>query len=456
MKISVGPLGRHVQGAMPGGDGVGVPWAGAARAAAVTPDPDLACSLGVGFRVAEPRRDVGLAGQTYGWEQPVKFLKTNLVIFLAVGGLLLVALAVLFLRKPAKPARPERRRVPRPAPMSREGHPAPGALQPPTPPGASGLPRQTPAALAAFQMVRAESLDAARREALAAQLRRIPRPPPALQKFLSRDFMTTATSAELSALVMSEPQMAAKVLATVNSPLYGVKSPVSSIGQAVTFLGFNTVRSIGLQYMRNESFKAGSPELNQRFAGIWASSALASELCARLAKKLDLPDQGALATQMVLSFIGQLATCSLLPVESALATAKLGFLERAQLEQAQLTLASAAVGGLLMQEWGLPPSIIESVQDIDLVLVTPAESVDASHVAQLGLSFLCARLGERLARGALPDLSTFDLGAEEDLDLFHLRSYLSAPALARLPEYLRAPDLGIAVAQMQRSLAARH
>lgn len=380
-------------------------------------------------------------------------------MILAIGGLVLcAAFAVLFFWKSAKPAKPTRitpRRIASPPPAHREIRPVAGAPERPAPQADWGRPQETPAALAGFQILRAESLDAARKEALVAELRRIPRPPPALQKFLSREFMTTATSTELSAMVMSEPQMAAKVLATVNSPLFALKTPVSSIGQAVTFMGFNTVRSIGLQYMRNESFKAGSPELNKIFAGIWASSALASELCARLAKKLDLPDQGALATQMVLSFIGQLATCSLLPAEVALSTAKLGFLERVRLEQEKLSLGSAAMGGLLMAEWGLPPSIIDSVQAIDHVLVTPAAMASGPDGAQAALSFLCARLGERLAQGSLPDLADLDLAAEGDPDLFHCRTYLGTPALARLPDHLRAPDLLIAVAQMQQSLAER-
>jgi len=36
-------------------------------------------------------------------------------------------------------------------------------------------------------------------------------------------------------MVMAEPQIAAKVLVMVNSPFYGLRSPLGSIGQAVTF-----------------------------------------------------------------------------------------------------------------------------------------------------------------------------------------------------------------------------
>lgn len=360
-------------------------------------------------------------------------------------GILVLLFGIVFflLKKSSKPVRVDPSKSPpthRPAP-TRPAVPEPGVAVPP--------------ALAAFKLVHADGLDVERKQALVAQLRHIPLPPPSLQQLVSPEFVNKATSAELSVLVMGDPLMAAKVLATVNSPFFGLQKPVGSIGQAITYLGFTSVRSIGLRYLLNNTFKAGNPELNRVFDTLWASSALASELCLKLAQKLDLPDQGALATHMVLSFIGQLATCSLMPADLAVATAKLAWFERVQGEQAQLGLASDEIGSLLMQAWGLPPSIIDEVRDIDLVLVTPPEAMEAQRGARLALCYLCARLGERLALGTLRDLAALDLNDEQDLDLFHLRSYLKAPALARLNEFLLAPDMRATVAQMQQSLATR-
>ncbi len=360
---------------------------------------------------------------------------------------LLIGLAVIFMRRPSQPARPA---TPPPATAPK---PAAASLRAPAAaaPVSTAVPmpaRDVPSELAALQVVRVDELDSERRQAIVAQLRNVPRPPPALQKLISRDFVAKATSSELSQLVMGEPLISAKVLATVNSPFYGLQKPVANIGQAVTFLGFNTVRGIGLQYMLNDSFKASSAEVNRVFDGIWAASAMASELCTRLAQKLDLPDQGALVTQLVLSFIGQLATVTLLPAHAAVATAKLGLLGRVQQEQAQLGLAASQIGGLLLQEWGLPPSIVQDVSDVAAILVTPAVALDAQRGPRLALCFLCARLGERLARGTLTELSSFDPLTEQDPDFFHLQGYLAAPALVQLVEHLHSPELRDAVAQM--------
>ena len=77
---------------------------------------------------------------------------------------------------------------------------------------------------------------------------------------------------------MSEPLIAAKVLSTVNSPLYGLHRPVTNIGQAVTFLGISSVRSLCLQYMLAEAFKPTQAEAQKAFDAIWKASAIASEL----------------------------------------------------------------------------------------------------------------------------------------------------------------------------------
>ena len=135
-----------------------------------------------------------------------------------------------------------------------------------------------------------------------------------MQQLLSPEFVARAGSAELSELVMAEPLIAAKVLGTVNAPFYGLHRPVTEVGQAVTFLGMNTVRSICLQYMLAETFKpAPGHARNACSTTVWQASAIASELSVRLGKALNLPDQGGLATQVVLGFVGHLATASLMP-----------------------------------------------------------------------------------------------------------------------------------------------
>ncbi|MFZ4478905.1 MAG: HDOD domain-containing protein [Rhodoferax sp.] len=312
-----------------------------------------------------------------------------------------------------------------------------------------------PAELAEFRFFGQDYLSTERRLALVAELRSVPRPPLSLYKLISPEFLDSASSSEISELIMGEALIAAKVLGRVNSAFYGLRRPVVSIGQAVTFLGLNAVRGICLQYMMDESFNSSSPERKKIFDTVMGASALAGELCFKLSLRLELPEQGSLVTQVVLSFLGHLASASLMPHDCILWTAEHGLLDRAGAEQARLGLSATEIGSLLMQEWDLPASLIKDVRDIDRILVTPVGTVEPQRAVRLALCYLCARLGERLALGSVGDLAVFDLTEDSSAEFFHLRRYLELPRLARLSEYLRSPELVKGIHQTQLAMRSR-
>jgi len=314
---------------------------------------------------------------------------------------------------------------------------------------------QIEAMLKGFEFTRSADLSKEEAQAVVDLLVRIPRPPSALHKLVSPEFLASANTSELSEIVMAEPQIAAKVLVVVNSPFYGLKSPLESIGQAVTFMGMNSVRSICLQYMLDESFQSQDPEIKKIFDGLWNASAFASELCYKLAQLLQLPEPGALVTQVVLSFLGHVASHSLLPKSLVMPMMAKGMLERARVEQRELGLSAAEIGSLLMREWELPDSIVTHVRDIDSVLVTPCDSTQLQRSTRMAFCYVCARLGERLAYGEIKDLAAFDLLQEQSVEFFHVHSYLNLPTLARLNEFLHMPEVVASINAMVFNMQLR-
>ena len=354
----------------------------------------------------------------------------------------------LFRRRPAKTV------VARVAPVRHSTAPAASVAAPafaftPTAPAAP-----LPAELSGFRWLTEQELDPARRDALLAAVRGIPRPPRSMQQLLSPEFVAKAGSADLAELVTGEPLIAAKVLGTVNGPFYGLHKPVTSIGQSVTFLGINTVRSICLQYMLADAFKPKLAEAQRCFDTIWRSSSIASELCVRLGKSLNLPNQGSLSTKVVLSFVGQLATASLIPAAGLEKWLRCDRLERAQLEQELLGLNACEIGGLLMKSWELPADLVNEVGDVGRQLISPYMTTDPVRAPRLALGYLCARLGERLALGQLVTLEGYDLKQDAGVDTFHMRAALAHPSLARLEQALASPEVLSAVQQMMGKPAA--
>lgn len=296
-------------------------------------------------------------------------------------------------------------------------------------------------AMAGCDKVSTEAIPADRRDTLLHELRGLPRPPLALHQLVSPAFLDTATSGEISDLIMGDAQIAAKVLALVNSPFYGLSRPVMSVGQAVTFLGLNSIRTICLNYMLEESFAAISPDRQQTFSTIMKASNLAGELCNHLAHRLDLPERGSLSTQVVLSFLGHLAAAALMPANTHVWRAEFGLLERSEAEQRYLGLNANQLGSLLMREWGLPEILITQVARIDICLSAPNDKVPAKGILRAAYGYLCARLGERLAQGGLTDLANFDLAAEEGVDLLNFKNQIDASQLVQLSAILRSAEI---------------
>jgi HD-like signal output (HDOD) protein len=227
----------------------------------------------------------------------------------------------------------------------------------------------------------------------------------------------------------------------VNSPLYGLKSPMGSIGQAVTYLGLNAVRGLCLQYILIAQFRPDGPERKKLLDATWTASALTSELTQQLAHRAGFDDRGSLVSAVVLSFIGRLAITAAVSRGSLDSIAHGGLLARTVAEQKVLGLGAAQIGRLLMRDWGLPARIIDDAADIDGVLVTPVAGFAPDRAARLALCYLAARLGERLAGDEAATLAEFDLGNEDAPEFFHLRSYLALPQLARAQQAVRAPEV---------------
>lgn len=309
---------------------------------------------------------------------------------------------------------------------------------------------RAPEGLARFHWRTEEEIEPEKRDRLMAAIRDIPRPPQALARLLSPEFMARASSSELIELVMGEPWIAARMLARANSPIHGLRHQVTDLGQAVTFLGLQNVRALCLQTLMAEALHPTQPGVRKTFDTLWLASSIASELATRLDRGLNLSAPGALVTQVVLSFVGPLATASLIPPTGLSAWLQRDRLARTRLEQDLLGLGASEIGHLLLtNRWSLPGTLADDVRDGGRLLVSAPEGMATERVPRLALAYLCTRLGERLALGQLASLEGYQPAEDDAPDMHHLRTCLQHPALAGLAEVLHSAELLRAVHQMQ-------
>ncbi|MBU1359191.1 MAG: HDOD domain-containing protein [Gammaproteobacteria bacterium] len=322
-------------------------------------------------------------------------------------------------------------------PVSVAAHPS-GAHPPPAP-----APQAISADLDAFRLVHAEQLAADRCKLLVEALGSVPRPPRALHELISLDFVARATSDQLVDLVMTEPLVVTKVLAKVNAPIYGIKKPVTKLGHAITFLGTTSVRNVCLRYLLDESFKTADLEMRQIFGEISDASSIAAELCARLSRHIAIDDAALLTTHIVMSFTGHLAVASI-QTRSAKFGAYLrssSLLQRFIHQQTHCGLAAPEVGKLLKQAWKLPAELIDDVVAIDRLLVARVDEGLSLGLHSRAIGYLCARLGERIARGDAMHAEAVDAILDADPDFHFFRTCFDPTSFAALRAALQAPGL---------------
>lgn len=335
-----------------------------------------------------------------------------------------------------------------------------GATPPPAAPtDPNGASPPVPPELLGLVWRRESDLTPQQRQTLVTTMSNIARPPGPLLQLLSPTFLANTSARELSELLASEPLLAAKLLGRVNAPMYGLRRAVTAIDQAVALLGIKTVHSICVQHLLAQAVVPTHPAQQSVIETLWRSSAIASELGARLGKALNLPDQGSLPTRAVLGFIGPVAIASRLPPEALGGWLDLPRHQRAQREQALLGVNAGEIGGLLMAAWGLPQTLVDEVSGASRWLGMPVEATDPTNTPRLAMAYLCTNLGERLATGRLASLKDHDFMEDPVADSFylrrylsqpslHLRSYLGHPAAQRLQTALQSPEVLAAVQHM--------
>lgn len=301
-----------------------------------------------------------------------------------------------------------------------------------------------PPPLEAFQLIDEHEILPDQRKLISEQLKRIVTPPRGIQCLMSADVLAGDATRELAALVMSEPRLSEKVLERANSPFFELQKPIDTVPGAITYLGMNTVRNMTLSFQLEEAFASVDPELQLYYDNIRASGLLASELCSLFARKLGLPDSGALCTQTVLSFLGELAAPALLG-HRILQAYDLSLLERLRFEQETIGVSSALLATSVMREWGIPASIIEAVSATNRVIVTPATQLPAELAIGAGLAYICARFGEAITRRQIKYIGRLNLLNDEVAELFHLQSYLRLQPLTQIPGLLKTPDIRLSL-----------
>ncbi|MBS4099602.1 MAG: diguanylate cyclase [Sulfuricella sp.] len=170
------------------------------------------------------------------------------------------------------------------------------------------------------------------------------------------------TMPEVAKVVQSDPALSGRVLKLANSAHAGMRRPIASISEAVSVLGFPTLRQIALGLSVLSNYRSGQCK-NFNYQDFWSGSlatAIATQLLSTNAKTS--PEETFICG--LLGNIGRLALATLFPEaysEILEKTANADFATVEKAEYAAFATTQRELTTALLLDWGLPKLFVNAV-----------------------------------------------------------------------------------------------
>lgn len=168
---------------------------------------------------------------------------------------------------------------------------------------------------------------------------------------------------EIGEVMSLDPALTAKVLQLVNSAFFGLRKRVTSVGQAIIYLGMNTIKNLVLTASVFNTVKSHK-KIAEIFQELMTHSILAGFAGSAIAHHMKLRDESEFFTYGLMHDIGKVILLTNLP-EYFVTIIKEVHSRPTTFYQAETELFSlthAGIAGLLFEQWKLPEPMINAVR----------------------------------------------------------------------------------------------
>ncbi len=229
---------------------------------------------------------------------------------------------------------------------------------------------------------------------------RLPTPPAVVVRLLELTRRQDATTKQVADTIALDPNLSAKILRFVNSPMAGVQRQVTSIQQAVSLLGMRGVKMMALSFAVVSS--ARDTKTRGFDTSLFALQSVACGVASRiLANATNVANAQEAFSAGLLSQMGRSILASSFPEEYAAVLSKVSRapIDLPELERAAFGETYATVGAYILLQWGLPEPLclaVRAFRDVDAQPDAPPLA-KILEVAELAAAFICpARKDEPL------------------------------------------------------------
>ena len=165
---------------------------------------------------------------------------------------------------------------------------------------------------------------------------------------------------QVGAIVERDVAMTARILQIVSSAFFSIPRPVSDVGEAIGYVGVNTIRALVLQEAFLRLFRARAARFD--IGGFQEHALRCVRLAGRMAVGADEPSAAVLAAMT--HDVGQLVLACRAPErwDEAAELAERDDLTLQTAEERVFGAGHAEVGAFLLGIWGLDQAIVDAVQ----------------------------------------------------------------------------------------------
>lgn len=230
-----------------------------------------------------------------------------------------------------------------------------------------------------------------------------------------------STAATVAKIAASDPALATSLLRTVNSAAFGLNRKVTSVTDAINYLGFSMVKSIVVRLRLDQVLPRASKQSAADAQDLWVHCLAVSYIVDCLADRVPDVDRGLASTLGLLHDIGKLAIVARLarvnptndtasPANNECVSAGAENESAQSREKRMYGLDHAGLGAALSHQWGLPADLVQAIRWHH----NPEKAFEATDPPPLRKAVYLVQVANELSKYAYPYADDMELDAGAD------------------------------------------
>jgi HD-like signal output (HDOD) protein len=196
-----------------------------------------------------------------------------------------------------------------------------------------------------------------------------------------------STAGDVSNIILQDQSSASKILKTANSAAYGVMGKVTTVSQAVVYIGFEEVKNLIVSQSILDIF--GNVNLTKAINPIdlWKHSIAVGIISKNIAKGMGIRNFETYFLSGILHDIGKLLFLKSIPelYDKVINYSIANNIPVIEVEKNIIGMSSSLAGSLLAEKWNIPATIRNTIkyQHIGLLNDKPETLVSIVHLANI-------------------------------------------------------------------------